>query len=95
MFYLLFLFCNWFNGVISNNGILNNTFFSDEGWLPPDSYVNKQNYRICSGQNPHAIRNAPLHLVGIQLAVLRQLVCGLVFFYSARTHMARPKMPYL
>jgi hypothetical protein len=74
-------FCNWFNEIM-NNDILDNTFFSDEGWFHLDGYVNKQNYRIWSGENPHAVRTATLHpvKVGVWLAVSRQRVYGPVFF---------------
>jgi hypothetical protein len=74
-------FCNWFNEIM-NNDILDNTFFSDEGWFHLDGYVNKQNYRIWSGENHHAVRTATLHpvKVGVWLAVSRQRVYGPVFF---------------
>jgi hypothetical protein len=74
-------FCNWFNKIM-NNDILDNTFFSDEDWFHLDSYVNKQNYRIWSGENPHAVRTATLHpvKVGVWLAVSTQRVYGPVFF---------------
>jgi hypothetical protein len=53
-------FCQWFMENFHNNGaILEKTFFSDESWF--HLYVNSQNMRMWSGENPHYYTEVPLH----------------------------------
>jgi hypothetical protein len=55
-------FCHWFMESFHNNGaILEKTFFSDESWFHLSGYVNSQNMRMWSGENPHYYIEVPLH----------------------------------
>jgi hypothetical protein len=62
--------------------ILDHTFFSDEAWIHLDGYVNSQNYRIWSSENPHATVETTLHpiKVGVWVAMSRQRISGPYFF---------------
>jgi hypothetical protein len=62
--------------------ILDHTFFSDEAWIHLDGYVNSQNYRIWSSENPHPTVETTLHLikVGVWMAMSRQRIIGPYFF---------------
>jgi hypothetical protein len=56
------------------------TFFSDEAWLHLQGYINMQNNRYWSSQNPHLTHEVPLHpvKVGVWCAVTAGIV-GPVF----------------
>ncbi|CAH1374537.1 unnamed protein product, partial [Tenebrio molitor] len=41
--------------------LLEKTLFSDEAWFHLSGYVNSQNMRIWSTENPHVYVEAPLH----------------------------------
>src|SRR5699024_11571821 len=66
-------YCNWFLNNLDDNRLLDLSFFSDEAWFHLSGYVNSQNYRIWSTENPHAFIQTPLHpqKVGVWLAVSR------------------------
>jgi hypothetical protein len=57
------------------------TFFSDEEWFHLQGYINKQNNRYWSSQNPHLTHEGLLHpvKVGVWFAVSSRIV-GPVFF---------------
>jgi hypothetical protein len=57
------------------------TFFSDEAWFHLQGYINTQNNRHWSSQNPHLTHEALLHRVkvGVWCAVNARIV-GPVFF---------------
>ena len=69
------LFCRWFENFILEKGenILNHTFFSDEAWFHLSGYMNNQNSRVWSTENPHALFQKPLHdqKVGVWCAMSR------------------------
>jgi hypothetical protein len=46
-------YCNWFQNHLNNDHLLDVSFFSDEAWFHLSEYVNSQNFRIWSAQNPH------------------------------------------
>jgi hypothetical protein len=73
-------FCNWFNQEINN--ILDHTFYSDEAWFHLDGYINSQNYRTWSSENPHVTVATSLHpvKVGVWVAMSRQRIIGPCFF---------------
>jgi hypothetical protein len=74
-------FCNWFIREM-NDDVLDQTFFSDESWFHLDGFVNSQNYRIWSGENPHATITRTLHplKMGVWVAMSRQRIIGPYFF---------------
>ncbi len=45
-----------------NLGSLDQVFFTDESWIHPDRYINLQNRRIWSSDNPHAHVESGIHL---------------------------------
>jgi hypothetical protein len=61
--------------------MLDVTFFLDEAWFHLTSYVNSQNTRIWSKENPHAAHETPLHPVkiGVWCAVSRHRIVGPTF----------------
>lgn len=75
-------YCHWFNENIRNDDVLDLTFFSDEAWFHVSGYINAQNFRMWSADNPHFFRETPLHplKVGVWLAVSRRRIIGPIFF---------------
>ncbi|RZC38174.1 hypothetical protein BDFB_015132, partial [Asbolus verrucosus] len=75
-------YCHWFLNHLNNNNTLDLTFFTDEGWFHLSGYINKQNMRIWSAENPHEFVQSPLHpeKIGVWLAVSRRRIFGPVFF---------------
>jgi hypothetical protein len=76
-------FCQWFMENFQNNGaILEKTFFSDESWFHLSGYVNSQNMRMGSGENPHYYIEVPLHSqkIGVWAAISRRRLIGPIFF---------------
>jgi transposase len=45
-------YCQWFLNHLNNNNTLDLTFFTDETWFHLSGYINKQNMRIWSAENP-------------------------------------------
>ncbi|KAL4084269.1 hypothetical protein QTP88_028094 [Uroleucon formosanum] len=78
------VYCRWFRSFIDSNGIgeLDRVFFSDEAWFHLSGYVNSQNSRIWSTQNPHALHETPLHSqkIGVWCAISRRRIVGPIFF---------------
>lgn len=74
-------YCQWFLDVM-NDDILDNTFFTDEAWFHLSGYVNSQNYRTWSTENPHVLVETSLHpiKIGIWVAMSRRRVIGPIFF---------------
>jgi hypothetical protein len=56
--------------------------YSDEIWFHLSGYVNSQNSRIWSAENPHTFHERPLHSlkVGVWCAVSRWRIVGPTFF---------------
>jgi hypothetical protein len=75
-------YCQWFLNHLNNNNTLDLTFFTDETWFHLSGYINKQNMRIWSAENPHEFVETPLHpkKIGIWLAVSRRRIFGPVFY---------------
>lgn len=75
-------YCQWFMNNLNNNNTLDLTFFSDEAWFHLSGYVNKQNMRTWSSENPHEFIESPLHSqkIGVWMAVSRRRIIGPTFF---------------
>lgn len=58
------------------------TFFSDEAWFHLSGYVNSQNYRTWSTENPHVFHETTLHpiKIGVWIAMSRRRIIGPIFF---------------
>jgi AraC-like DNA-binding protein len=55
-------YSDWFIDVVQHQpDFLNTCFFSDEAWFSLSGYVNSQNSRMWSINNPHIIHETPLH----------------------------------
>lgn len=77
------LYCQWFMENLYNNpNLLALTFFTDEAWFHKTGYINSQNMRIWSSENPHAILETPLHpeKVGVWAAISARRIIGPIFF---------------
>lgn len=74
-------YCHWFNQNLRND-ILDVSFFSDEAWFHLSGYVNSQNFRIWSAENPHAFHETSLHpiKIGVWIAMSRRRIIGPFFF---------------
>jgi hypothetical protein len=77
-------YCNWFQNNLNNDRLLDLSFFSDEAWCHVSGYVNSQNVRYWSSENPHVFVEAPLHpmKVGVWIAVSRRRLIGPIFFHQ-------------
>jgi hypothetical protein len=75
---------NWFQNNLNNDRLLDLSFFSDEAWCHVSGYVNSQNVRYWSSENPHVFVEAPLHpmKVGVWIAVSRRRLIGPIFFHQ-------------
>ncbi|KAJ4441236.1 hypothetical protein ANN_11087 [Periplaneta americana] len=64
------------------NEILNLTFYTDEAWFHLSGYVNSQNFRIWSTNNPYEFIETPLHAekIGVWAAMSRRKIIGPIFF---------------
>jgi hypothetical protein len=55
-------FCEWLGDVVENDPhFMDTCFFTDEAWFHLSGYVNSQNCRFWSTENPHIIHELPLH----------------------------------
>jgi len=55
-------YCVWYRAFTRNNiRRLDYVFFSDEAWFSLNGYVNSQNYRWWSSENPYGHNKTPLH----------------------------------
>lgn len=80
-------FCEWISEVVQNEpDFLSRCFFTDEAWFYLNGYVNSQNSRQWSCNNPHLIEEATLHpaKVGIWAAMSGKRIFT-VFFDSTVT----------
>lgn len=77
-------YCYWFLNNLNVDRLLDLTFYSDEAWFHLSGYVNSQNYRFWTSENPHNFIETPLHSqkVGVWLAVSRRRIYGPVFFHD-------------
>ena len=62
--------------------MLDVTFFTDEAWFHLAGYVNWQNSRLRSSDNPHSLHETRLHdkKVGVSVAISRRRIAGPIFF---------------
>lgn len=76
-------YCQWFNVHMNDD----KTFFTDEAYFHLSGYVNSQNYRTWSTENPHQYVETSLHpvKVGIWIAISRRRIIGPVFFNNTVT----------
>lgn len=76
-------YCQWFKANVDNN-MLDTMFFTDEAWLHLSGYINSQNFRIWSTENPHQYIESPLHplKIGIWIAISRTRIIGPIFFHE-------------
>jgi hypothetical protein len=77
-------YCNRFQNNLNNDRLFDLSFFSDEAWCHVSGYVNSQNVRYWSSENPHVFVEAPLHpmKVGVWIAVSRRRLIGPIFFHQ-------------
>lgn len=75
-------YCHWFVNNLMNDDLLDLTFFSDEAWFHLSGYINSQNMRMWSNDNPHVFTESPLHAqkIGVWMAVSRRRIIGPIFF---------------
>lgn len=76
-------FCNWTRAKIENDPeFLQRIIFSDESWFYISGYVNSQNMRTWSAENPHEIIQEPLHAekIGVWAGFSHGRVIGPIFF---------------
>lgn len=74
-------YCEWFSNVL-NDELLDITFYSDEAWFHLTGYVNSQNMRMWSAENPHIYTETSLHpqKIGVWVAMSRRRLIGPIFF---------------
>jgi hypothetical protein len=76
-------FCGWFlQSVVKGEMDLQLALFSDKTWFHLPGYINTQNNRHWSSQNPHLTHEVLLHpvKVGVWYAVSARRIVGPVFF---------------
>jgi hypothetical protein len=58
-------------------------FFMGEAWFYLSGYINCQNSRIWSAENPHALHVNPLHLskIGCSVCSVLETNCAPLFFF--------------
>jgi hypothetical protein len=59
-------------------------FYSEEAWFNLNSYVNSQNNRYYSTQNPHAVHEVPLHNLNVG-AISERWIIGIGRFHDTIT----------
>jgi len=74
-------FCEWFLNNLDNDDILDISFYTDEAYFQLNGYVNSQNMRMWSAENPHEFIEAPLHplKVGLWVAISRRRIFYVFF----------------
>jgi hypothetical protein len=76
-------FCSWFLQSVPESEIDPKLiFFSDKAWFHMQRYINTQNNRYWSSQNPHVTHEVQLHpvKVGVWCAVSARRIARPVFF---------------
>ena len=58
-----FCYCGWFNQFIKENttDLSDVTYFTDEAWFHFSGYINFQNLRLQSSDNPNSLQEIPVH----------------------------------
>ena len=78
-------YCRWLLSIVEEGRLDPLLYFmSDEVWFHLSGYVNSQNTRYWSSENPHVIHKTPLHdlKIGVWCAVSGTRIAGPVFFES-------------
>jgi hypothetical protein len=67
--------------------VLDKVFYSDEAWFHLSGYVNSENSRIWSAENPNTFHETPLHSLNVRVwcAVSRRRIIGPIFFSETIT----------
>jgi hypothetical protein len=81
-------YCRWFKHFIRGGiDISDKVFYGDEAWFLRSGYINSQNNRICSAENPHVFHDRPLHSLkdGLWCSVSRRRIIGPIFFSETIT----------
>jgi hypothetical protein len=81
-------YCRWFRQFVQNGvDILENVFFSDEAWFHLSWYVNSQDSRFWSSENPHLFHEVPLHFqkTGCWCVISHKRIVGPIFFSETVT----------
>jgi hypothetical protein len=72
-------YCRWFqqsvyDGMVDPDFV----FYTDEAWFHLSGYVNSQNNRYWSAENPHSIHEVPLHdvKIGVWCAISAHRITG-------------------
>jgi hypothetical protein len=67
--------------------VLENVFFSDKAWFHLSGYVNSQNSRFWSSENPHLFHEVPLHFqkTGCCCVTSCKRIVGPIFFSETVT----------
>ncbi|PSN32334.1 hypothetical protein C0J52_27339 [Blattella germanica] len=77
-------YCEWFNRFIRKHRfeILNRTFFTDEAWFHLSGFINPQNSRIWTTENPHALKETALHSekIGVWVSISKSRIIGPLFY---------------
>jgi hypothetical protein len=74
-------YCQWFLNTIADD-VLEKTFFTDEAYFHLSGYVNSQNMRMWSSQNPHFFTEAPHYpqKIGVWAAISQRRIIAPYFF---------------
>jgi hypothetical protein len=74
-------FCKWYRSFIKENEE-KEVFYSDEAWFHLNGYVNSQNARHWSTENPNEMVQAPLHplKIGVWCALSKTRIIGPIYF---------------
>jgi hypothetical protein len=59
--------------------------YSDEAWFTLNGYINSEDNRYWSTEDPHAVNEVPVHSlkVGVWYVINAQRIIGPIFFYEA------------
>ena len=78
-------YCRWLLSMVEEGRLDPLLYFmSDEAWFHLSGYVNSQNTRYWSSENPHVIHETPLHnlKIGVWCAVSETKIVGPIFFLN-------------